>query len=119
MTNQELKNRTKNFSLRIITLVNQLPNTRAGNTIANQIIRSGTSVAANYRAACRARSARDFTSKITIVEEESDETQFWLELIDEASLLKDQEVLELIKEADELTAIFTASGKTAKKNNPK
>ncbi len=119
MTNQELENRTKNFSLRIITLVNQLPNTRAGNTIANQIIRSGTSVAANYRAACRARSARDFISKITIVEEECDETQFWLELIDEANLLKDQEVLELIKEADELTAIFTASGKTAKKNNPK
>ncbi len=119
MTNQELENRTKNFSLRIITLVNQLPNTRAGNTIANQIIRSGTSVAANYRAACRARSTRDFISKITIVEEECDETQFWLELIDEANLLKDQEVLELIKEADELTAIFTASGKTAKKNNPK
>jgi four helix bundle protein len=119
MTKNELKNRTKAFSLRIIKLIELLPNTRAGNTIANQIIRSGTSVAANYRSACRARSSRDFISKITIVEEECDETQFWLELIDEAGLLKDQEVLDLIQEADELTAIFIASGKTAKKNNPK
>ncbi len=87
MTNQELKNRTKKFALRIIKLVNQLPNTKAGNTIANQIIRSGTSVGANYRAACRSRSARDFISKITIAEEECDETQFWLELINETGLL--------------------------------
>jgi four helix bundle protein len=119
MTKEELKNRTKKFALLIILLVEKLPNTRAGNTIANQLIRSGTSVAANYRTACRARSNADFISKITIVEEECDESLFWLELITEANLLKKEIVLDLMIEADELTAIFTASGKTARLNNPK
>jgi len=103
----------------IIELVEGLPNTVAGRTIGNQIIRSGTSVAANYRAACRARSNADFISKITIVEEECDETLFWLELIAEANLLKKEKLQDMVKEADELTAIFTASGKTARQNNPK
>ena len=84
-----------------------------------QIIRSGTSVASNYRAACRARSNADFISKITVVEEECDETLFWLELIDESGLIAKEKLIFLIKEADELTAIFTASGKTARQNNPK
>ena len=119
MTKEELKARTKKFALRIIKLVEHLPNTLAGRTIGNQIIRSGTSVAANYRSACRARSNADFISKITIVEEESDETLFWLELILEANLLEKEKLQDLIKEADELTAIFTASGKTARQNNPK
>ena len=118
MTKEELKERTKKFALMIIELVEELPNTLAGRTIGNQIIRSGTSVAANYRAACRARSNADFISKITIVEEECDETLFWLELIVEANLLKKEILRDLIKEADELTAIFTASGKTARQNNP-
>ena len=103
----------------IIDLVEDLPNTKAGITIGNQIIRSGTSVAANYRTACRARSNADFISKITIVEEECDETLFWLELITEGNLLKKERLPDLLKEADELTAIFTASGKTARQNNPK
>ncbi|HUX57444.1 MAG TPA: four helix bundle protein [Bacteroidales bacterium] len=84
MTKDELKKRTKKFALMIIKLVDDLPNSLAGRTIGNQIIRSGTSVGANYRAACRARSNADFISKITIVEEECDESLFWLELIAEA-----------------------------------
>jgi four helix bundle protein len=119
MTKEELKKRTKQFALMIIKLVEDLPNTLAGRTIGVQIIRSGTSVAANYRSACRARSNADFISKITIVEEECDETLFWLELIEDAKLLKKERLREMIKEADELTAIFTASGKTARQNNPK
>lgn len=119
MNKEELKNRTKQFALRIIKLVEELPSTKVGHTIGNQIIRSGTSVAANYRAACRARSSADFISKITIVEEECDETLFWLELIVDSNLMKIEKLKELLKEADELTAIFTATGKTAKSNNPK
>jgi four helix bundle protein len=119
MTKEELKIRTKLFALMIIKLIDDLPGTKAGHTIGNQIIRSGTSVASNYRAACRARSNADFISNITIVEEECDETLFWLELIVEAELLKKEKIQNIIKEADELTAIFTASGKTARQNNPK
>ncbi len=111
----ELKKRTRTFALDIIKLVAELPKNQAGRTIGNQIIRSGTSVGANYRAACRARSNKDFISKITIVEEECDETLFWLELIDESNLLESDELQKLLKEADELTAIFTASGRTARK----
>jgi four helix bundle protein len=119
MTKDELKKRSKKFALMIIKLVEELPNNMAGRTIGNQIIRSGTSVAANYRTACRARSNADFISKITVVEEECDETLFWLELIVEANLIKKEKLVDIIKEADELTAIFTASGKTARLNNPK
>ena len=119
MTKEELKNRTKQFALMIIKLVEDLPSTKAGQTIGNQLIRSGTSVAANYRAACRARSNADFISKITIVEEECDETLFWLELIAEANLLKKEKLNSMLVEGDELTAIFTASGKTARQNKPK
>jgi len=80
-------------------------------------LRCGTSVGANYRAACRARSQADFISKITIVEEESDESAYWMELIIESELMKKERVSELLKEANELTAIFTASGKTARENS--
>jgi four helix bundle protein len=106
MTKEELKNRTKHFALRIIKLVDELPNTKAGNTTGNQIVRAGTSVGANYRSACRARSNADFISKITIVEEECDETSFWLELIEESKLMKKEKLTELLKEANELTAIL-------------
>lgn len=114
MDKEELKTRTKRFALEIIKLVDLLPETKAGRTIANQIVRSGTSVAVNHRAACRARSNADFISKITIVEEECDETLFWLELVSEANLRPPEELKGIVKEANELTAIFTASGKTAK-----
>jgi four helix bundle protein len=119
MTKEELKSRTKKFALLIIRLVSELPNTKVGNTIGNQLIRAGTSVAANYRASCRARSIADFISKITVVEEECDESLFWLELIDESKLLRKELFLDILSEANELTAIFTAAGKTAKKNNSK
>jgi len=115
VTKEELKIRTKQFALGIIKLINELPNTKTGNAIGNQLIRSGTSVAANYRASCRARSNAEFISKIHIVEEECDESLFWLELIEESSILRNDLLFEIMKEADELTAIFTASGRTAKK----
>jgi four helix bundle protein len=114
MTKEELKERTKKFTLMIIKLVDDLPNTKAGNTVGNQIIRSGTSVGANYRTVCRARSNADFISKITIVEEECDESLFWLELIQESKLMEKERLTDLLKEAAELTAIFTAAGKTAR-----
>ncbi len=84
--------------------------------LGNQLLRSATSVEANYRAACRARSKADFISKIAIVEEEADESLFWLELIAESGLMNTERLKDLTKEADELTAIFTATGKTAKQN---
>ena len=87
MTERELLQRTKQFALRIFKLVGALPQTIQGRAVAGQLIRSGTSVAANYRAACRARSKAEFVAKLGIVEEEADETAFWLELIIETSLL--------------------------------
>jgi four helix bundle protein len=120
MTKEELKDRTKKFALNIVALVEDLPRTKAGHTIGNQIIRSSTSVAANYRAACKARSVADFISKLTIVEEEADETCLWLELLLEGNIFNDRNRLNLLlKEANELTAIFTAAGKTTKMNNQK
>lgn len=113
MTRDALKTRTKQFALRTIRLCESLPETRASNVIANQLIRAGTSVGANYRAACRARSTKDFVNKLGVVIEESDESGYWMELIIEAKLMSDTRVVDLMKEADELTAIFTASHKTA------
>ena len=110
----ELQGRTKQFALRVIRLVNALPGTQPGRVIGNQLLRSATSVAANYRAACRARSRADFVYKLGIVEEEADESLFWLELLVEADLMPAARVQDLIQEANELTAIFVASRKTAK-----
>ena len=114
MNAEELKKRTKEFAIRIIKLVNALPKNSIGRTIGNQLLRAGTSVGANYRAACRAKSNRDFIYKINIVEEEADETMFWLELIIETELLPESRINSLFNEANELTAIFTTTGKTAK-----
>ena len=113
MNQEELKQRTKDFALRIIRLVEALPKTILGRTIANQIIRSGTSVAANYRAACRARSKSEFAAKLGIVVEEADETAFWLELIIETGILPEGRIKQLLSEANELTAIFVRSRKTS------
>lgn len=120
MKPEDLKIRTKQFALRIIRMVRSLPKTREADVIGKQLLRCGTSVAANYRAACRARCQADFISKITVVEEECDESAFWMELIIDAEILKKRVVDSLLHEATELTAIFTASGKTARenKNNP-
>jgi len=116
MTEEELKKRTKEFALRVIRLTEALPHTRTGEVLGHQLPRSGTSVGANYRAACRGRSRPDFISKIGVVEEEADESLYWLELIVEAGLLPSQQVTDLIREAGELTAIFTATGRSAKRN---
>lgn len=115
---EELKKRSKQFAIRVIKLVETLPNKPTCWTITNQIMRSSTSVAANYRAVCRAKSDKDFISKMATVIEEADETQFWLEMIEELDLIKDlnekKELKFLQKEADELISIFVASNKTIK-----
>ncbi|MCA1659876.1 MAG: four helix bundle protein [Verrucomicrobiaceae bacterium] len=108
-----MKHRTKQFALRILKMADALPTSRSGNAIANQVVRSGTSVAANYRALCRSKSRADFINKTSIAEEEADETAFWLELILDAGLLTSTRVQPLLKEADEITAILVASRKTA------
>ena len=109
MNAQDLKDRTKKFALRVMHLVDALPDTPKGRAIASQLVRSGTSVAANYRAACRGRSHAEFISKIGVVEEEADETVLWLELIVEDKLLPEGKIAPLPKEANELTAIMAAS----------
>ena len=109
----DLKARTKQFALRVMKLVDSLPRTIQGRVVANQIIRSATSVAANYRAACRARSRAEFIAKIGVVEEEADETAFWLELIIDSALLTQTRVRPLLTEAGELVAIMAASRKSA------
>ena len=114
MDQAELKQRTKDFALRIIKLVEALPPSTTGTPIGRQIVRSGTSVGANYRAACRARSRAEFAAKIGVVIEEADETAFWLELIVASGLLPEARVQSLAKEADELTAILVATAKQLK-----
>jgi four helix bundle protein len=116
MTKEELKNRTQKFALDVIGLVSKLPANNTSQIIGKQILRSSTSVGANYRAACRARSQAGFISKITIVEEEADESLYWLELLLNAKIINSEDIHSMIKEANELTAIFTSSGKTARIN---
>jgi len=115
MTPDQLKNRTKHFSLRVIRLVDALPKRKTAIVIGMQLLRCATSVGANYRAACRAQSKADFAAKMSIVETEADESVFWLELLVEAGVLKDTLVTALIAEANELTAIAAASRKTARR----
>jgi len=116
MTPEELKSRCKQFSLRVMRLVRSLPDDRVGRVIANQLVRSGTSVSANYRAACLAKSPADFAHKVGIAVEESDESALWLELIIEDNILPSKLVEPLWQEAKELTAIFCASIKTSRQN---
>ncbi len=112
MTTNEMKMRTKKFSLMIIDLAEKLPNTNVIRSITSQIVRSGTSVGANYRAVCRARSDKEFISKMNIVLEEADETLFWIEIVKEKMWLAKEELDTVLKEANELTAIFVSSLKT-------
>ena len=116
MTERELLARTKQFALRIFTLVGALPKTIQGRAVAAQLIRSGTSVAANYRAACRARSKPEFIAKLGVVEEEADESAFWLKLIMETNLLSASKMEPLLSEASEIVAIMASSKKTATKS---
>ena len=109
----DMKLRTKRFALDVIQLVSKLPKTTEGRGLGNQLIRSGTSVGANYHAACRAKSKADFISKLGTVEEEADESCYWLELIIEGKILPEEQVASLLEEANEITAIIVASRKTA------
>ena len=109
MDADDLKRRTKLFALRVLKLVAALPRTIEGNAIKGQLVRAGTSVGANYRAACRGRSRAEFIAKIGVVEEEADESAFWLELIIEGAFLKENQVKPLLNEANELTRIMASS----------
>jgi four helix bundle protein len=110
-----LKERTKQFALRVIRLVRALPASAEGRVIGNQLLRSATSVAANYRAVCRARSRAEFLSKLGVVIEEADESALWLELLVEANVMPDRRLSGLQSEANQLAAIFNASCTTARK----
>ena len=114
MKPDDMKRRTKAFALSVIRLVQRLPQTGPARVIGNQLIRCGTSVGANYRAACRAKSQADFIAKMAIVEEETDESIYWMELLVEASLLPSHEVAELVDEANQITAIVVSSINTAR-----
>src|SRR6266508_2000493 len=116
MKSAELQQRTKGFALRVLKLIEQLPNTIGGRVLANQVARSATSVGANYRAACRARSRAEFASKLGTVAEEADESLYWLELIRDGKFVSEKRIATLVSEADELTAIFTAGRRTSSKN---
>ncbi|HZE69556.1 MAG TPA: four helix bundle protein [Pyrinomonadaceae bacterium] len=113
MNAEDLKKRTKRFALRILRLVAALPNTVIGRAIGGQLVRAGTSVGANYRAACRGRSRAEFIAKIGVVEEEADESAFWMELIIEGKLLRQEKVEALLDEAKELAKIMAKSRLTA------
>ena len=115
MTSIELKERTLDFAVRVLKVVDALPKTTAGKTIGNQIARSSTSVAANYRAALRAKSDADFINKITIVLEEADESGFRIELAERAELLPSKRLKDLLQEAEELTKIFNATRTSTKR----
>jgi four helix bundle protein len=110
----DLKDRTKQFALRVVRLYRALPFLEEARVIGRQLLRSGTSVGANYRAACRARSKAEFVAKLGIVLEEADETVFWLELLQESGIMSPQKLMPLVQEARELTAIFVTSIRTAK-----
>jgi len=111
---EALKVRTKEFALRVLRLYRSLPHTEEARILGRQILRSGTSIGANYRAACRGRSRAEFAAKLGIVLEEADETVFWLELIQDASIVPKEKLSALTKEANEIVAIIVASLRTVK-----
>ena len=114
MTEANLKQRTKTFALRVLKLAGTLSGHFVGRRIADQLLRAGTSVAANYRAACRARSTADFVNKLAVAEEEADESAFWIELLIDGGVVPKRRVENLLSEAEQLTAILVASRRTAK-----
>ena|SRR5581483_4018916 len=111
-----MKLRTRKFAIRIVSVVRSLPRSREGDVLGRQLLRSGTAVAANYRAVCRSRSPSEFISKMNVVVEEADETVFWLEFLVDTSILPPEKLKLLIKEGNELLAICAASLRTAKHN---
>jgi four helix bundle protein len=115
MEKKSLKERTKQFALKVIKIVEMLPKGRTADILSRQLMSAGTSVGANYRAACRARSTADFISKMGIVEEEADESIYWMELLIESDLIGKDDLLHLFDEADQILAITVSSIKTARK----
>lgn len=113
---EQIKKRTKQIGLEIIKLIDELPNKPSAWAIAKQVVRSSTSVGANYRAACRAKSTADFINKLKIVEEEADETQYWLEVLEESNLINSIRIETIKKEVNEIVSIVVASIKTARLN---
>ena len=113
MDKRDLQNRTKQFALRVLNLVDALPRTAGGRAIAMQLVRAATSVGANYRSACRARSRAEFAAKLGVEVEEADESLYWLELVRDGKLLPENKLSHLVKEADELTAILASGRKSA------
>jgi four helix bundle protein len=114
MDKTELKQRTKSYALRVIKVVEALPHERVAGVLGKQLLRSGTSVGANYRAACRAKSSADFVNKLKIVEEECDESLYWMELMVEAGVIPENKLGQLMREGDELLAITVASIKRSR-----
>lgn len=114
---KDLKQRTKAFALDIIKLVTELPKTTVGFELGKQVVRSGTSIGANYRTSQRGRSRAEFISKLSVVQEEADETIFWLELISESGISSQERIKPIHKEACELTAIFTKMVINSKRNS--
>jgi four helix bundle protein len=115
MTPDELRTRTKSFALRVVKVYRSLPRTADAQVMGKQLLRCGTSVAANYRASCRARSRAEFAARIGVVVEEADETGFWLEMLADAGIVSMALLKELLQEAKELTAIFTATQQSVRK----
>ncbi|MFY8109610.1 MAG: four helix bundle protein [Bacteroidia bacterium] len=111
---EQIKNRTKKVGLEVIKLIDELPNNASSWAIAKQIVRSSTSIGANYRAACRAKSTADFINKLKIVEEEADETQYWLEILEESGLVQSDRIEFIKREVNELLSIVVSSIKTLK-----
>jgi four helix bundle protein len=114
MNREQMKLRTKSYANRIIKLCQALPSNWVARTLGAQLLRSGTSVGANYRSVCRAKSTADFINKLRIVEEECDESLFWIEMLVDNNLIKPSRVTALMKEADELLAIVVSSARTAR-----
>ncbi len=109
-----MKARTKAYAVRVVKVVQSLPRNRECDILGSQLLRSGTSVGANYRAVCRAKSTADFINKLRIVEEECDESLFWMEILVEAGLVKEAKLSQLIREGDEILRIVVSSAKTAR-----
>jgi len=114
MTREEMRSRTKGYAKRIVKLCSALPGNWVAQTLGKQLLRCGTSVGANYRAVCRAKSTSDFINKFRIVEEECDESLFWMELLVDNKLVRSSRLKALMQEADEIMAIIVASAKTAR-----
>jgi four helix bundle protein len=116
MKGENIKDRTMTFAIRVLNMASAIPKDYSSQVISHQIVRSATSAGANYRAACRSKSRRDFVNKLKIVEEELDETNYWLELIEDSNIFPAEKISSLIKESDELLSIIVKSIQTAKEN---